>query len=404
MYESKINEIKKIIWELYNSYLKSDNKKEYITKLGKLFNIPIFDVLAVNYKIVSIDIENLSIVIEDIRYGITYNASYTSNCDLFEFSGNVIRFIEVIEVDSEKYIKNVYHIGEDKPVISQMIFERDGQVLEFIKEESNDENTFLDNGKKLMIRYLEKDNEVYMPLLTRIEKRIGDDSFERIFTYDGVNYNSEGNLVDKSIYVVNNDMVYIIDDNISNTPIGYLKGICFENTHIDINRYKVNGINLDEFDELINKNTLSAIIFKGIFEDELCIYEIYKNNECINIKYYKHNNVIDNVENIEVHSENIELPILNSGKISVLEIDLIMNALKNDGFINIVINELNRFVKKICIKDRFIEEVYDPLSPRLLLDKDFEFIASVIEKNKDAYIKLISDEFRMISGLNNKKK
>ena len=46
----------------------------------------------------------------------------------------------------------------------------------------------------------------------------------------------------------------------------------------------------------------------------------------------------NNFDFSEVYSENIELPILNSGKISVLEINLIVNALKNDGFINTVIN------------------------------------------------------------------
>lgn len=103
MLEEKIIELKESINRLYNLYLESDNKKEYITKLAKIFNIPIYEVLANNYRISSIDIDNLSITIEDVRYNITYNATYTSNLDLFRFSGNIIRFVEVTEVDSKKY-------------------------------------------------------------------------------------------------------------------------------------------------------------------------------------------------------------------------------------------------------------------------------------------------------------
>lgn len=402
MLEAKVIELKKKISELYNLYLNSDNKKEYITKLGKMFNIPIFDVLANNYRIVSIDIDNLSIVIEDIRHNIIYNASYTS--DLVNYKGNVIRFIEVTEIDSKKYLKRIYHIGDERPIISNMVFEKYGEVLEFIKEESHDENTFLDNGKKLTIRYLVNNDGNYVPLLTRMDKRNNEDSFERIYTYDGIDYNCDGILIDKSIYVEDGNMVYIVDDFATKTPLAYLKGICFENTQIDIDKYKVNGINLNTYESLANDKTNSAIIFRGVVEDELCLLEIYKNDECINIKYHKRNNVIESDNDFEVLFENTEFPILNKGKINVLEIDLIINELKRDLFINMVVNELTRFSKKIYIKDKMIEEEYDPLSPGLLLDKEFDIIADVVSKNEEGYMSFIRNEFNIIANINGKNK
>lgn len=239
---------------------------------------------------------------------------------------------------------------------------------------------------------------------TRIYKRNNDDSFERIYTYDGIDYNSEGYLIDKSIYVDDKNMIYVVDELITNVPIMDIKGICFENTQIDISQYRVKGINLYEYEGLIDNNTVSAIIFNGVVEDQVSLLEIYKNDECINIKYHKNNIIIGSDNNVEVLFENIEIPITNEGKISVLEINSIIKELKKDTFINVVIGELNRFSKKIYIKDRLMEEEYNPLSPKILLDKDFDIIADIIEKNKDGYIRLISEEFNLIAKTNIKKR
>ena len=69
-----------------------------------------------------------------------------------------------------------------------------------------------------------------------------------------------------------------------------------------------------------------------------------------------------------------------------------------------VVNELTRFSKKIYIKDKMIEEEYDPLSPGLLLDKEFDIIADVVSKNEEGYMSFIRNEFNIIANINGKNK
>lgn len=393
MLEEKIVDLKEKISYLYNMYLECDNKREYITKLTKIFNITIFEVLANNYKILSVDIDNLSIVIEDIRYKIVYNSSYVFN------SKGI--FIETIETGNERYLKRVYSVDKDKLLTEHMIFEKDVKVLEFIKEYGINN---LNDKKKLTIRYSVNNNGVYHPLLTKIYECNNNDSFERIYTYNGMDYNNVGNLVDKSMYVDDSNMVYIVDDLAIKTPILYLKGICFENTQIDITKYKVNGMNLYEYEDITNGKTTSAIVFKGVVDNEFCLLEIYKNSELINIKYHKENNLIENDKDMQVLFESIEIPILKKGKISVLEIYSIIKELKKDMFINIVVNELNNFSEKIYIKDKLMMEEFDPLSPKLLLSKDFYVILDAISRGKDGYFNLIDSQFEALAIPNERNK
>lgn len=407
MYNQKIDELEKILGEIYSGYLDEGTRKESILQLGKLFNIDIHEERIKDYDIVSIDIDNLCIEISDKRYGVVFKSSYTSCCDLLDYYGCRVRFIVVEEIDDDKYLKKVYHIDEDNPIITKMSFIQDGYALEFEKEVSNSEDTFLDNGEKLTIRYLRYNDGVFEPLITKIEKRNitpnGVDSYEREYTYDKGNVVTNGDSYDKSMYLINNNIVYVIDDLSVKTPVSYIKGVCFESTGVDMQRYMPSGMDVSNYDLLDDEDTVSAIIFKGIIEDNIHVLEIYKNSENINVRYRIQNNAIDESEVQTVHSENIELQRVDIGSISLGELDQIKQVLNaKDEFIHMVLNELSSFSKKMYIKNGYIEEVYNPLSPKTLFNKDFDLIAKSVCNYKKDYFDFIDNHFKSITHPNSK--
>lgn len=396
MYSLKINELKKLLENIYNGYLSESTKSKSIIELGKFFNIEVYEERTNDYKVLNIDVDNLYIEILDEKYGTIYKSFYTENCDLFNYYGNILRFIIVQEISNERYLEKVYHIGENKPVITKMIFEEDGCVLEFEKEESTSEDTFLDNGKKLTIRYLKCNKYgIYEPLLTRIVKVNDGDSFEKTYTYSDTNKSKENNCFNKSTYVVSNSVIYSVNEVSFDKPISYLKGICFESINIDINRYMPYGIEIRNHKRLSSKDTLSAIIFNGIIENNFHLLEIYKDRKYITVSHIVQNNMPDDLEVKEVSNESIELPVIYEGYISINELYRVIDSFdEKDEFIQMVLSDILFFIKKIYIKNGLVEEEFDPLSPRLLLNKDFDLISTAIARNKSEYFRFIDEQFK----------
>ena len=59
-----------------------------------------------------------------------------------------------------------------------------------------------------------------------------------------------------------------------------------------------------------------------------------------------------------------------------------------------VLGDILFFIKKIYIKNGLTEEEFDPLSPRLLLNKDFDLICMAIARNKSEYFKFMDRQFK----------
>lgn len=396
MYSLKINELKKLLENIYNSYLNKSTDSKSIIELGKFFNIDVHEERINDYKVLNIDVDNLSIEIFDERYGVTYKSFYTKNCDILNYYGNILRFIIVEEISDERYLERLYNIGDAMPIITRMMFKENEYALVFEKEESISEKTFLDNGKKLTIKYLKSNNYgTYDPLLTGVLKVNDGGSFEHTYTYSDINKSKENNSFNKSSYVVDDSVIYVVNEASFDKPISYFKGICIENMSVDISKYMPSVIDIKNYKRLSSKDTLSAIIFNGIIENDFHLLEIYKDRKYITISHRVQNNMLDDLEVKEVSNESIELPVIYEGNISINELHRVIDSLdKKDEFIQMVLSDILFFIKKIYIKNGLVEEEFDPLSPRLLLNKDFDLISMAIARNKSEYFRFIDEQFK----------
>lgn len=277
MYSLKIDELKKLLENMYNGYLNESTRSKYIIELGKFFNIDVHYERIKDYKVLNIDVDNLSIEIRDERYGVSYKSFYTNNCDMLNYYGDVLRFIIVDEISDERYLERIYNIGDVKPIITRMIFEENEYALVFEKEESISEDTFLDSDRKLTIRYLKSNSyEMYEPLLTRVVKVSDSNSFEQTNTYSDNDKIKEDDSFNITAYVVDDSVVYVVNEVSFDKPISYFKGICIENMSVYISKYMPRGIDIKNYKRLTSKDVLSTIILKGIIEDNLHILEVYK--------------------------------------------------------------------------------------------------------------------------------
>ena len=123
--------------------------------------------------------------------------------------------------------------------------------------------------------------------------------------------------------------------------------------------------------------------------------EIYKKEDSINIRYYSEKYY---PEIMPVATEELILPNVSAEKISSNEIENILSLLQEkieDSLIfNIIKRELTTFATKIDNRKRLVQEELDPLSPKLLIDKSFDEINTLINENKNAYFSLIAEQFR----------
>lgn len=105
--------------------------------------------------------------------------------------------------------------------------------------------------------------------------------------------------------------------------------------------------------------------------------------------------MVDDLEIKEVFNESIELSVIDGGNISINELHRVIDSLdKKDEFIQMVLSDILFFIKKIYIKNGLVEEEFDPLSPRLLLNKDFDLISMAIARNKSEYFRFIDEQFK----------
>lgn len=100
-------------------------------------------------------------------------------------------------------------------------------------------------------------------------------------------------------------------------------------------------------------------------------------------------------------------PRLDNGNITSLEITNITEVLdtefEDNIFIQFVINELKTFANKMDIQKGVVEEEFDPLSPKLFVDKSFDEICALVSTNKNDYFNLISEQFASATNIKKEK-
>lgn len=437
MYQDRIEYLRRAIKRTYKRYIgERTDGKATLLDVAKFFNIPVDESRMGDYVINNINYSTPSIEITDGKNAISYHAAYTGNADLLNFSG-ATQFNKVVSVSPLRKEETLYYIGSETPIITKMTFTNGEYQLVFEREMPNSVSMFVNDGVRMIIRYLQDvvydGKNVKQPLFNRIYKNsYGNEEFDGVFeqtyTYGPHRFIRWTDSQDKYAYIKNNKVIYGINELEQEDLCNYMRGICFESTNVNVSRYLPYNIDIKDFPELTNNEMYqSGIVFRGgtgngihhtftIFktknqdddknesEKNTIDYDIYLKYEAIKWEHFEKENGEPDHRKVVVAHKETRYPRIDNGNITSLEIRNITEVLdtefEDDAFIQIVINELKTFANKMDIQKGMVQEELDPLSPKLFIDKSFEEICTLVSANKDDYFKLISEQFETAANIN----
>lgn len=431
MEQDKLNYLKRQIKRTYKRYTgeRNDGKATLIDVL-KLFNIYIDEARLEDYMVETIDYSIPSIKVLDKKTYTTYEAKYTDKADLLNYWGGT-DFVNVICSNPNYKLESLYYIGSNALIVAKMTFTEGDYELTFEKEMGNSVGFGLDAKNKFAIRYTKnvqiKNQNAKQLLLSKIFMNKDDfETLEQNYTYSTQHFIKYDDQYDKYCYNQKYNTIYGVNDLVVNDLIHYLHGICFESTNVDTRRYLPYSIDLKDFSELSDKATLqSAIVFRGgtdngihhafkilktknqspnIIENGQVNYDIYL--DYVAIKWnrgFKEDGRPERIKTV-VAQKRVRYPRINDGNITSQEIKNIIKVLdtefEDNIFIQTIINELKTFTNKMDIRNGLIQEEFDPLSPKLFINKTFDEISTLISTNKDDYFKLIREQFENATNIN----
>ena len=399
-----INEIKKIYDEYKNQKI---DKLTFLKELVKLFNITLDDSDLSNYDIKNFDFSKLSLEIVNTKDHSLYTANYSSQVAYFRdayYTHSMQQLIKTTYTANNKMIENLYKVSDRELVFSKITF-KNGEYSLIIEQESP--NCFRDSGDgyKTTVKYTQNivwaGTEVQQILLcnkyeTNYLKEKNDNYFEKKYTYGTgtTGYFVPEDHYDKYLYNKNNYINYGIVDLKLPSLCKFLRGICIEN-YKEFN-YSMFPRYMDSWDYrvLCQGHLNSAIIFECRTEDKVWHFlEIYK-SDTIKIKYRSYQNISTSTFK-EIDNNKYTLPIFCEGIITIEEVNKIINFLEsniaNQQLVMVITNELNVFKDKLARNE---DNILDPLSPKLLMNKTIAEINEEIGANIDAYFSLIDEQFR----------
>jgi len=418
MYQDRIEYLKRTIKRTYKQYTgERTDGKATLTEVAKFFNIPIDETRLEDYVIRNIDFKELSIEIYDSKTITSYTANYTCNADLLNTYGGGIRFNRLKLDNPLAKVDSIYYIGGNTPLKSQMTFTCGEYELVFETENPHGE-FFSNNDVKSTVRYSKsvdyEDRKVQATLLTRVFKRHFKEEtisniFEHLFTYDLGHYIQRDDMQDKYTYSFADNVIYGVQEHDERQSKKHIRGICFQSTNVKTSNYLPYNIRESDYPMLKDNNLSSAIIFKGSTgstEDhrDRENLEIYKNNNGIHIKYHVNRHFRElGVDHKPILEQVISLPLQAIGKLTLEELQSIAELLKlrfaSDEFIALILQELQVFDEKIRINEGLVQEVFDVLSPKLLIDKSFAEIYEEVTPNLDTYFNLAEKQFRNATNI-----
>lgn len=401
MYQDRIKFLKRAIKRTYKQYTRERTDGEASIKdVADFFNIPIDEERIEDYYISAINISIPFIEINDTKTNTSYISEYTNDAELLNFYGSgEPTFNRVVVTTPTHKIESLYYIGTEKPIIERLTINDGEYDLVFEREFPNSIGLFRNEGIQFVISYIQNINKkgrnLKQRLLTKLYTKSNSDeestdSFEQIYTY-GPPFAVRRNISqDKYAYVRNNSIIYGVGElsNLSNNS--FLSGHCFESALENTKEYDSFNIDAYDYPFLKDKETKSAMIFRGYTDENSHYLEIYKNRQEAIIDYSKRYQG-------ETMGVETRIPLSRPGKISPVEIQLVIATLqekyRDDSFISIVSSELDNFSKKIEIKNGTVEEDIDILNPRLYIDRPLGDTADIVEENKDEFMKTIRDQF-----------
>ncbi len=399
-----INEIKKINDEYEN---KKIDKLTFLKELVKLFNITLGDSDLSNYDIKSFDFSKLSLEIVNTKDNSLYTANYSSLANYFgdDFYTHSIQLIKTTYTANNRMIENLYKISDRELVLSKITF-KNGEYGLIIEKERPNWFKGVSDGYKTTVKYTQnmdwRETKVQQILLcnkyeTNYLNEKKDNYFEKKYTYGTFGtrryFNSDDHY-DKYLYNKNNCINYGIIDLKLPSLCKFLRGICIEN-YKEFN-YKMfpSSMTASDYRVLCQGHFNSAIIFECRTEDDVWHFlEIYK-SDTIKIKYRSYQNISTSTFK-EIDNNKYTIPISCEGIITIEEVNKIINFLEsnivNQQLVTVITNELSTFKNKLARNE---DNVLDPLSPKLLMNKTMAEINEEIGANIDAYFSLIDEQFR----------
>lgn len=415
MYQDRIEYLKKAIKRTYKRYTgERTDGKATLLDVTNFFNIPIDETRLEDYVVKKIDYNTPSIEIIDKNNNISYTATYTGNADLLNFSG-ATKFNSVVLTSPVGKVETLYYIEDKSPIITKMTFTDGDYELIFEREMANSVGIFVNNGVRMAVRYLQNvvydGSNVKQPLFNKIYKnsyRNGefDGAFEQVYTYGPHRFIKWNDSQDKYYYIKNNNVIYGINELEQKGVCNSLRCICFENTKVNANDYFPINMYAKDYPLLSENNINSAMIFRVVTEDDIHhSLQIYKSNGATSIMYHSEKHFYEGKYHVEtIANEEYGLSNLSDGTILSEEIQNVLISLQaklgNNIFVNIISNELNAFGAKIDIRKGLIQEELDLLSPKLLINKSFEDIYTLVSANKNDYFRLISEQFETAVNIN----
>lgn len=419
MKQDRIEYLKRAIKRTHKMYTgeRTDGKKT-LKDVARYFNIFIDESRIDDYVLKGINYNNPSIEIIDNRNDITYNAIYTGKADLLNYS-DTIKFNKVTSISPIRKEEIIYYIGSNDPIITKMTFYDGEYELVFEREISNCVGFGLDAESKFVLRYNKnvnkKDKQEKQILLSKIfMNKDNNETLEQTYTYSVQHLIDYNDNQDKYCYTKNGNIIYGVNNCDIKELIHYLHGICFESININVSNFLPHNIKTEDFPELTNALYSSGIVFRGGTDNGIHhTFTIFKTKNPSNIilKYeairwgnFKKENGIPDHRRVIVAHKDAQYPIINNGKITSLEIQNIIKELETEFeenvFIQMIIHELKVFANKMDIREGIINEELDPLSPKKFIDKSFDEICDLVDKNKDEYFKLIEEQFEMATNIN----
>ncbi len=233
-----------------------------------------------------------------------------------------------------------------------------------------------------------------------------DESCEHVYTYGVHRFIKWNSSQDKYVYTRDNNVIYGIQELKQENFCRYLRGVCFENTHIILSKYFPQNLFVSHYPLLKENSIRSAMIFMFGTEDSIQhSLQVYKGEDTISIMYHsaKHHHGGNYFEGM-IASEEYCLPNLSDGAITSEEIQTVLSSLQvklqDPVVLGIISNELNTFGTKIDIRKGIVQEENDSFSPKLFIDKSFDEIYALVSANKDDYFKLIREQFETAANIN----
>lgn len=397
----------KKIYEKYNQGLAT------IQDIAEYFNIPIDSTRLSDYQITKFDLNNLSIEIIDTRTCTTHTACYSKNSETLGFMAYVeeITFINVTSKNSIYERRQDYHIGEKIPILDTLTIRNGKYGLSFRKTMPGVVNNFfLQDGIQFLVTYFtENEHNEQCKLLGHLYKkdytRKNINAFEQLFIFESSYTNNYPN---HFCFDIEGNLIVGSKSNTRPT----IEGACFEvitddNLYEVFSNFTLPGQGpLKDLSHITPSKMEAAILYAGYSHSpKVSLYydlEICKTNGQISIKYSIKKECYYDFLIKRIYPEPITtiklytIPALETGSITIQEIDSIINELQNrflDSFTEMIIQDLLKFKRKLAIKKELISEVLSPLSPKLLINKSFDEIADEISATPDKYFSLMAELF-----------